>query len=738
MAQIEQLFAQGLALHGQGELAKAMQTYEQVLRLAPQHFDALHHVGIVAFQTGNVEMAAGFFRSALAVHPDAGAAHNNLGNALREQQHLEDALLSYERAIALGEGDAWFNRGVALQTLRRWDDALHSYDQALSLNPSDDQAWCNRAAVLQELGQPDAALESVQRALALFPDHAEAHYRLGSLHLASGRSADALACLNRAIELHPQLADAYRQRAAARQQLARDANAALPDRADRASPPIHTADGNADAQRDLDTAAELQRGLADAYCQRGQELFNESRFASAAAMFATALSMEDGDATLWQWQARALNAAKQHTDALRSIDRALALQANSADLHLTRGVILRSLHQTEAARASYEKVVQLAPRHPGGYTNLGSLLDQLGHPQQALDNYERAIALDPNCALAYWNRSLIYLRQGDYARGWRDYEWRCQAETLDLSKKKRGFHQPQCTGCESLQGKTILLHAEQGFGDVLQFCRYAPLVAQRGARVILEAKAPLAALLGSLDGVAQIVIKDAPLPPFDYHIPLMSLPLGFGTTLETIPTSSPYLHADPAKVAAWSDRLAEQAGHVSQTARGGANANTAAAGDTAGGTQASTGTRQKVGVVWAGNPEHLNDHNRSIALPRFARLFDAPCEFISLQKQLSAADQALLDTLPVRQVADQLNDFSDTAALIAALDLVITVDTSVAHLAGALGKKVWILLQAPFEWRWLEQGQHSPWYPSASLFRQPRAGDWDAVLKEVAERLTSA
>jgi len=727
MAQIEQLFAQGLALHGQGELAKAMQTYEQVLRLAPKHFDALHHVGIVAFQTGNYEMAAGFFRSALAVNPEVGAAHNNLGNALREQQHLEDALLSYERAIALGEGDAWFNRGVALQTLRRWDDALDSYEQALSLNPSDDQAWCNRAAVLQELGRIDAALESVQQALTLFPDYAEAHYRLGSLHLASGRAAEALPCLNRAIELHPQLADAYLQRAAVLRQLAHAATA------DTASPPSHARTGGvslhqadasaaqplsppADAQQDLATAAELQRGLADAYRQRGQELFDEGRAASAAAMFATALTMEDGDATLWQWQARALNAAKQHTEALQSIDHALALQADSADFHLTRGVILRALHQTEAARACYEKVVQLAPRHPSGYTNLGSLLGQLGQPAAALENYERAIALDPSCALAYWNRSLIYLRQGDYARGWHDYEWRWQAETLDLSKKRRDFPQPVWTGHGSLQGKTILLHAEQGFGDVLQFCRYAPLVAQRGAKVILEVKAPLAALLGSLDGVAQIVIKDEPLPPFDYHIPLMSLPLAFGTTLETIPAASPYLSADPAKVAAWAAQLAE-----GQSARTGQ--------------AAATGQRPRVGIVWAGNPEHLNDHNRSIALSRFARLFDAPCEFISLQKQLSAADQALLDTLPVRQMADQLNDFSDTAALIASLDLVITVDTSVAHLAGALGKKVWILLQAPFEWRWLEQGQNSPWYPSATLLRQPQPGDWDSVLAEVAQRL---
>jgi hypothetical protein len=399
-----------------------------------------------------------------------------------------------------------------------------------------------------------------------------------------------------------------------------------------------------------------------------------------------------------------LNADRRRDEALESIARALALKPDSGDYHLTRGAILRAALRYDEALQSYETAVRLAPRHPGVYTNLGSLLDQLGDAERAMANYAQAIKLDPDCALAHWNRSLVYLRRGDYQRGWREYEWRWKAETLAVYKGKRGFAQPVWTGREALEGKTILLHAEQGLGDALQFCRYASLVAERGATVILEVKQPLAGLLATLAGVSRIVVKDEPLPPFDYHISLMSLPLAFDTRLDTVPGALPYLASDDIKVAQWDTLLGAR-------------------------------TRPRVGVVWRGGPGHPNDHHRSVPLALFSRLFSDQYEFISLQKEVPPDEQALLDASPVRQFADRLHDLTDTAALCALMDVVVTVDTSVAHLAGALGKPVWVLLQAPFEWRWLEQGADSPWYPSATLYRQGQRGDWAPVIAAVAADL---
>src|SRR5471030_2072911 len=658
---IAPLFEQGLLFHGQGELAKAMYLFEQVLKLAPRHFDALHLVGIVAFQTGDFEMAAGFFRSALLVQPDHATAHSNLGNALKEMQHLEDALLSYERALELSGGDAdtYYNRGVALQALQRHADALSSYDQALAIHAGDDQAWNNRAAALQHSGQVEAALHSVRQALALnphnveahnqcgtilqelgrpeeaeasyrralelVPDYADAHHKLGGVLLSRGRFRDALRCWDRAISLNPRLLEAYQQRAIVLRKLNR----------------------LKEARRDLDTVLVLQRELVAAYRQLGTQLQELGRPESAARVFGALLALDDSDADIWQLHARMLHATGRRELALLSIARALALQPERGSYHLTHGAILSASQRYAAAQLAYERAVQLEPRHPGSYTNLGSLLDLIGQPDAALDNYAQALALDPDYAQAHWNRSLVYLRRGDYERGWREYEWRWKTTTAGVLKGGRGFSQPAWTGREALAGKTVLLHAEQGLGDMLQFCRYAPLVAQRGASVVLEVPAPLAGLLATLAGVARIVVKGEALPPFDYHIPMMSLPLAFDTRLDTVPGAAPYLASEPARVAQWRALLGAQ-------------------------------TRPRVGLVWNGNPSHKNDVHRSVPLAQFARLLSERCEFIRLQKELRPADQPLLDALPVRQVGELLRDFSDTAALCELMDVVITVDTSVA------------------------------------------------------------
>lgn len=717
---VDQLLAQGIQFHSAGQLPQALQSYEQVLQLEPQHFDALHNTGIAAFQSGNFDVAASFFRSALAVDPAHAAAHNNLGNALREMQLMEEALRSYDRALALAADDAntHFNRAVTLQSLLRTDEALQAYEQALALDAGDDQAWNNRGAllwqtqqhnlalinveqalllnpqnieahnhrgnILQDLGQPDAAEESYRQALALLPDYADAHYHLGRLQLSAQRYDEALASLDQAITLDPQHLQAYRQRALALRQL----------------------DQAAEAQRTDDAAQALQAQLVAAYRQRGGELEQLGHFESAAAMYVAALELDRDNAELQRLHARALDNTRQNAEVLASLRHALELRTERVARHASPEQLAANDIQRdyESARVALEKLMKLAPTNPQVYIDLGTVLRALGLDDQAMACYERALAFAPRSPLANWNRALLLLGRGDFEKGWPAYEWRWQVKQLPLYKAKRHFLKPQWSGRESLKGKTILLHPEQGLGDAIQFGRYASLVKQRGARVVLEVWQELAPLMASLKDVDQVVVRGAALPAFDYHIPLMSLPLAFNTNIDTIPASPSYLTSDADKRRQWHAELGPQ-------------------------------KRLRVGVVWSGRPTHGNDHNRSLPLSVLAPIFSEQYEFICLQKEVRPEDQALLDTLPVRQVSHLLKDFSDTAALCDLMDIVLTVDTSVAHLAGALGKNTWILLPTPFEWRWLEHGSSSPWYPSVTLYRQQHIGAWQPVIDAVAADL---
>lgn len=565
-ARIASLFAQGLQFHGEGELDRAMATYEQVLTLAPRHFDALHHVGIVAFQVGNYDMAAGFFRSALAVLPDDATAHANLGNALREMRHPEEALRSYDRALALNGGDAdtYYNRGIALQTLKRHADALHSYDQALAINGTDDQAWSNRAAVLLQMKRHAPALHSVQQASTLNPHNPEAHINCGDILLAMNRLDEAEPSYRHALELAPDYADAHyklghllllRERYEETLACFQSALALKPQPA---------------------TVIALRAGLITAYEKLGRQQLDRNRPAAAAELFEALLKIDDTRVEVRQLHALALHEAGRNEEALASIAHAIAAKPSNGGYHLARALMLLAVERYEEAQRSCEQAVKLAPRLADAHATLGRLLARSGHFDRALKSYHQAIAFDPHCAVAHWNQAQIYLRRGDFQRGWRAYEWRWKTPSLPMYKSRRDFPQPAWTGRQALAGKTLLLHAEQGLGDTLQFCRYATLAAQRGASVVLEVPAALAGLMATLAGVARVVVKGEPLPPFDYQLPLMSLPLAFGTRLDTVPNTAPYLASDPSRVAQWEALLGAR-------------------------------SRPRVGIVWRGAAHHLHD-----------------------------------------------------------------------------------------------------------------------------------
>ncbi|MHB8474354.1 MAG: tetratricopeptide repeat protein, partial [Gammaproteobacteria bacterium] len=362
------------------------------------------------------------------------------------------------------------------------------------------------------------------------------------------------------------------------------------------------------------------------------------------------------------------------------------------------GLALHGQDRYEEAIVQYQRAIALKPDYAQAYYNLGNSCVSQGKPCEALLHFEHATVLKGDFALAHWNLSLALLLSGDLIPGWKKYEWR-----WDINKQdKRNFPCPLWDG-EDISGRTILLHAEQGLGDAFQFIRYAPLVAERGARVVVECQSVLVQLLATVRGITRVVDNAERLSGLDMHAPLLSLPNIFHTTLSSIPAQIPYLTADHELVESWRDKI----GTVER--------------------------KLKVGLVWAGNPSHQNDHNRSCSLQAYAPLARVPgVAFFSLQKgpaavQLNDAPQGL----NLIDYTDELVSYSDTAALLANLDLIISVDTSVVHLAGAMGKVVWALLPFAPDWRWLLDREDSPWYPTMRLFRQPQPGDWVSVMESV-------
>jgi tetratricopeptide (TPR) repeat protein len=395
-----------------------------------------------------------------------------------------------------------------------------------------------------------------------------------------------------------------------------------------------------------------------------------------------------------------------------SYDAAIALKADYADAHLNRALALAELEQYQAALEGNSRVIALEPKYVEAYFNRANIYRQLGQWEAALSDYTFAVHYRPDHAEAHQSKAITSLLLGDFERGWPEYEWRWKNHGSHLMCHRRGFEQPRWLGGESLASKTILLHSEQGLGDTLQFCRYVPMVAQLGARVILEVQPQLVSLLASLDGAWAVLARGDALPEFDCWCPLLSLPLAFGTTLASIPAAVPYLRSRPQKSLLWKARLGEK-------------------------------TKPRVGLAWSGGfrPDHPALERRNIPPVKLAPLRCPQVEFYSLQKGEPAQShlRELVDRNwggpALSDFADGWHDLEDTAALIEQLDLVISVDTSIAHLAGALAKPVWILSRFDGCWRWLLGRTDSPWYPTARLYRQERAGDWDAVIGKVAEDL---
>jgi tetratricopeptide (TPR) repeat protein len=453
----------------------------------------------------------------------------------------------------------------------------------------------------------------------------------------------------------------------------------------------------------IQAALRLDPAHPEAFSSLGLVFYYLRRLDHALKSFEAGLRIAPADAELLNQRGVALLELGRTGEALASFERALEADPALLDALGNYGNALLKLNRPTDAIAVYDRALAVVPHNAGLLTNRAIALRKLDRPQEALMSVSRALAAKPDFAQARFVDSLVRLTLGDFRAGWRAYESRWQGR--NLSSQRRNFAAPLWLGEGALEGKTILLHAEQGFGDTMQFARYAPLVAARGARVVLEVQRELVRLLSGMPGVDAVIGRGEALPSFDVHCPLLSLPLAFRTELETIPAPVPYLGAADADIRARGALLPQG--------------------------------RPRIGVVWSGDPAHDNDANRSMRLTTLMPLLaKSDVDFVSLQHKMRDEDKAVLKDCPnLFCFNESFRDFADTAAVIAGLDAVISIDSAVAHLTGALGKPLLLMLALGADFRWLRERADSPWYPSARLFRQQRFGDWSDVIECAAQDL---
>ena len=446
-------------------------------------------------------------------------------------------------------------------------------------------------------------------------------------------------------------------------------------------------------------------GLAQAHVNVGYILEQTGDLDGAAAAYTTAVKLvPELHAAVFNLGSVSIKRG-DFDGAVIAARRAVALQPDHALSHLLLANVHRLRNELAEAERACRQAIVLAPERADGWTNLANILRAQNRIADALLASDHALSLDPDSAPAHINKAMALLVLGDLRAGWPHAEYR---HVLKLGGAGRELPLPKWDGRQSLAGKRILLHAEQGFGDSIHFLRYVPGVCALGARVTVELQPPLVALAqASFGGMAAVISRGDPLPAFDLHCPLPSLPWAFETDLATIPANTPYLNVPAAYRKRWTDLRGDS-------------------------------PALKVGLAWCGNPTHPNDENRSIRLAQLVPIVreSTGATFYSLKKDMPAADAAILETVrEVTNLAPRLENFADAAAAIEQLDLVIAVDTSVAHLAGALGKPVWVLLPFSPDWRWLLEREDSPWYPTARLFRQSRPGNWDPVVAQIGKAL---
>jgi tetratricopeptide (TPR) repeat protein len=662
-------------------------------RHANRHVGENLQKGLAHHRADRLVEAFAAYAKVLRAEPAHADALHLSGLVARQQGELRAAERLIARAIECDSsvGVYRYNLGITREALGQRSEALLNYREAVSLDPNNFEFQFKLAAAFYESRKFAEAAEAYRQATLRMPEDANAHYCLGVVLQKMGDAAAAAQAYAKALQFKPDFPDAF-------------SNLGF----------LCVGLGDLQlAEKFLRRALELQPNHVNANCNLANVLVNRGDTAGALAQCRIALSLDPHNALiLCNYGALCTDTGDLQT-AVNALRRSIAIDPINIDARCNLANALAKQGDVLAAAETTRNALALNPRHALTLCNFGVLQDSLGNFDEAVRLYLRSLDAEPDFKLAQYNLSIQRLSAGDFAAGWRDYEARWDLPEF-RNQRPPDLLQPQWRG-EEIRGSRIVIHSEQGLGDTIQFARYLPMLAALGTTVVVRVPAALVHIVSTLDPSVHVVPADSKEgADFEWRCPLMSLPLAFNTHLATIPATVPYLKANPIATEGWSLRL---------PARG-----------------------LRVGLVWAGSPGHPRDRERSIALEQFGRLTRAVhratggrgVAFYSLQKGPAAHDLAASEELfPITDLSEYLEDFTDTAAMIANLDLLISVDTAVAHLAGALGKPVWMLVSRVSDWRWLRDRSDSPWYPNVVLFRQAALGQWDDVFNRVEGALRS-
>jgi tetratricopeptide (TPR) repeat protein len=665
------LLAQALSLHQAGRRAEAEAAYRALLNAEPTNAPALHAYGVLRHQLGDSHEAVRLITRAIALAPGNAEFHFNLALACFRTGQLDEAAAAFSHAAHLKPNwpQPHYDLGNTHAAAGRFEGAARAYRAALRLRPDYVEAAVNLGNVLKSAGKIDQAITAYRRVLRDRPTLADVHNNLGTALQLQNDMVGAEAAFREAIRLRENFAEALGNLTALLGRTERFAEAAAMARAARAASPANAAF--------LEMHADALRGLGE--------------HDAALAAYRDALAQEPGRHSARFGMAETLRLRRDAAGAEKLLRTLAAELPEFWQAHHDLANALRDLGRFAEAETEYRAALALRET-PTGLKHLGAVLRDLQRLDEAHAVLQRAAAAQPKDADISYNIAITHLTAGRLREGFAQYDAR-------LVKYRAAVPAGQPWRGENIRGRTILVECEQGLGDTIQFVRYIPALAARGARVVLRAPPPLLRLLTAFPGVAHLIARDAEPPEYDRHVPLMSLPDRLQTT-DPMPIGIPYLFAGQASAATWRQKLAHLPG-------------------------------RRVGLAWAGNPGFAADRLRSIPPTALAKLAVPGAHFVSLQK-----DAAAIPALPLTDCTAELTDMADTAALIAALDLVICVDTGVAHLAGALGKPVWLLNRFDTCWRWLTGTDTSIWYPSIRLFRQTAPGDWSGPIAAVAAALT--